>query len=150
MASSKAVDVNVISRNGADGDNQLVALTIDQIVSVYKDGDNVTTIKYAPFNDNATSMTPVIYKVLETLGDIIVKANNADFDNGLILLTVTHFNYNELRTPSEQILNRVKIQVMTPVYASDGTVEGTLIKYGHWFKSIIQVEEDLVTNTSSS
>lgn len=145
MASAKQIDVNVISRNGTAGGNRLVALTIDDIVSVYKDGSDVTTIKYQPDNDNHTSMAPVRYKVPETLAGILVKANAQDSNNGLISLTITKVNNYTLPTAKVEILNRTKVKNMTPI--SGG---GTKIKYGHWFLTIYEVSENLVTETGSS
>lgn len=146
MASQKQIDVNCISLNGNTAtDGRLVAITIDDIVSVWKDGDNVTTIKYAPRNDNHTSLTPEKYKVTETLAAILVKANAADSSNGLISVTVTKANGSTLSTPKVQLLNRVKIQKMVPI-----TGGGTLIWYGHWRRSVLEISENLVTDTASS
>lgn len=150
MASAKHIDVNVISRNSANGKNRLVGLTIDKIVVVYKNASNVTVVKYKPDNDNHSSMNPVRYKVLETLNNIIVKANNADFNNGLIQLIIREVNGRTLPTAKTMIINRDKIKNMTPVYNDAGAVTGTKIKYENWYLIIWEVSENLVVNTSSS
>lgn len=151
MSAVKSIDVNVISLNGAAAGNQLVALKIDDIAYVYKDNNNITNLIYAKTDDNHTSFRPDRYKNLETLGDIITKANNADFDNGLVTVTVTKANGSTLTTPKTEIINRVKIQTMTPIYnESTGAVEGTRLWYGHWRQTVLEIEENLVINTSSS
>lgn len=150
MASTRAVDVNVISRNGIATDNRIAALTIDKIVWVSKDADNVTRITYEKENDNHASYTPDRYLVLETFGDIITKANNSDFDNGLVQVTVTNVNNQTISPARAEIINRVKVNSMVPIYNDDGSVAGTKIVYGHWRETILEVEENLVTNTSSS
>lgn len=150
MAAPAYLDVNIITRNTNPGFNRIIGLNIDSIMSVDKDRNNVTTIRAIPPNKNATSMTPVRYKVLETLGDIIVKANNANFDNGLITLTVTRCNDDVLVESKTVILNRKDWQNLTPIYNNAGAVTGTKIIAGVWYKTIWYVTEDLVTNTSSS
>lgn len=150
MASSSYIDVNIVSRNTNAGNNRIIGLNIDSIMSVDKNRDNVTVIRAIPPNKNSTSMTPVRYKVLETLGDIIVKANNANFDNGLITLTVTQCNNSVLVDSKTVILNRNDWQNLTPIYSDAGAVLGTKIVAGVWFKTIWYVTQDLVTNTSSS
>lgn len=145
MATAKQIDLNCISRNGVNCGGDLVALTIDKIAFVYKDGDNVTTIIYEPSDDNHTSYTPVKYKVPETLAAIIVKANASDSTNGLISVTVTSANGTTLTTPKPEIINRTKIKTMVPI-----TGGGTKIIYGHWRETVIEVSENLVTVTPSS
>lgn len=145
MATSKQIDVNVISRNGANGNNKLVALTINGIVAVYKDGSDVTTITYQPTDDLQTSLLPARYKVPETLNAILVKANAADSNNGLITVTVTKANGITLSTPKAQIINRVKVQAMTAI-----TGGGTRIQYGHKRQSVLEVSENLVVSTPST
>lgn len=145
MATVKSIDCNCISRNGVACGGRLVAITIDQIVTVWKDGNNVTTIKVADKDDVHTSNTPVIYKVSESLDGIAVKANAADSNNGLVMVTVTKVAGTTLATPKLEIINRTKIISMVPI---DGG--GTRIKYGHWFRSIMEIQEDLVTETASA
>jgi len=150
MASQAQLDINVISRNGINCDNKILGITIDDIVSVSKDADDVTQIIFEQDNDNHASLTPVRYKVLETLGDIIVKANAADFDNGLISLPITKVNSTIISPARTEIINRKKIEVMHPTYDDAGAVTGTKIVYNHWRQQILYTSDNLVTNTSSS
>lgn len=145
MASAKQIDINVITRDGAAGKNQLVAITIDDIVAVYKDGSDVTTIKYQRKNDTNSSTKEAIFKVPETLNAILVKANAQDSNNGLIQVTVTKANGSLLPTPKVQIINRVKIQNMKPIVGG-----GTVIKLGYKRQTVLEITQNLVTDTASS
>jgi len=146
------IDVNVVV-DGTQEASYLRSLNIANIVSVFTDADDNTVIKYCPNNNTKTNQTIVLYQVTETQGAIFAKASAAagsEAENPLFTATVTAFNYNELTTPQDQILNSGMIQSMRPLYDDDDVVVGTTLKYGSWFKSIISIEEILVTDTPSS
>ena len=146
------IDVNVVV-DGTQEASYLRSLNLANIVTVLTDADDKTVIKYCPNNNTKTNQTIVLYQVTETQGAIFAKASAAagsEAENPLFTATVTAFNYNELTTPQDQILNSGMIQSMRPLYDDDGIVVGTTIKYGSWFKSIISIEEILVTDTPSS
>jgi len=150
MSVNKQIDLNVISRNGQAGNNSLQAITIDCIAAVYKDNANVTTIIYDESDKVHANNTPVKYKVVETLNAITVKANAADSSNGLVTVTVTKANGSTLNTPRTEIINRVMFQSAQPIYDENFAITGTKIKYGFKRQTIIEVSENLVTDTNSS
>jgi|ERR1051325_9868908 hypothetical protein len=143
MASSKQIDLNVISRNNAPCDSALGAITIDQIAYVDQDSDGVTTILYDNRDDSNTSNNPDIYKVEESMNTIIVKADAADSDNGLKTVNIT--KKDNISVSKIAIINLTKINRMKGIAGG-----GTRIVYGRWFKTILEVSDNLVTETSSA